>query len=203
MMVRADGHGVVWVGLLGQSGAGSCPNLPQRRSGTGSAARRSAEYQRFFSYVPARSGSLRQIWTIGAASDPSKVILGCLRVAGGAPGATRGEVVSKSATKAPRGGIGGEQKRGISTILFRRSGSVGVFVADLDNRRRRGPAGGGRSPASARSTTSTPARASARRAVADRADTPSDRAGPARAPPRGRLRRPDPRDRHLTRENVC
>ena len=147
MMVRADGHGVVWVGLLGQSGAGSCPNLPQRRSGTGSAARRSAEYQRFFSYVPARSGSLWQIWTIGAASDPSKVILGCLRVAGGAPGATRGEVVSKSATKAPRTGIGGEQKRGISTILFRRSGSAGVFVADLDNRRRRGPAGeGGRPP---------------------------------------------------------
>ena len=37
--------------------------------------------------------------------------------------------------------------------------------------------------ASARSMTSTPARAPARRAVADRADTPFDRAGPARAPP--------------------
>ena len=37
-----------------------------------------------------------------------KVILGCLRGAGGAPVATRGEVVSTSATKAPHGGIGRE-----------------------------------------------------------------------------------------------
>ena len=49
---------------------------------------------------------------------------------------------------------------------------------------------------------STPARTPARRAVADRADAPFDRAGPARAPPRGWRRRPDPRDRHLTHENV-
>ena len=62
---------------------------------------------------------------------------------------------------------------------------------------------GGRLPASARSMASVPARAPARRAVTDRAGTPFDRAGPARAPPRGRLRRPDPRDRHLTAENVC
>ena len=62
---------------------------------------------------------------------------------------------------------------------------------------------GGRSPASARSMTSTPARTPARRAVVDRAGAPFDRAGPARAPPRGRRRRPDPRDRHLTAENVC
>ena len=46
--------------------------------------------------------------------------------------ATRGEVVSKSATKALRTGIGGERRRGISTILFRRSGAIGTFVADLD-----------------------------------------------------------------------
>ena len=58
------------------------------------------------------------------------------------------------------------------------------------------------SPASARSTTSTPARTPARRAVADRASTPFDRAGPARAPPRAPRRRPNPRDRHLTHENV-
>ena len=40
--------------------------------------------------------------------------------------------VSKSATKALRAGIGREKKRGISTILFRRSGAIGAFVADLD-----------------------------------------------------------------------
>ena len=62
---------------------------------------------------------------------------------------------------------------------------------------------GGRSPTSARSMTSVPARAPAWRAVVDRAGAPFDRAGPARAPPRGRRRRPDPRDRHLTAENVC
>ena len=57
-------------------------------------------------------------------------------------------------------------------------------------------------PASARSTTSTPARTPARRAVADRAGAPFDRAGPTRAPPRTPHRRPNPRDRHLTHENV-
>ena len=41
----------------------------------------------------------------------------------GAPGTARSGDVSKSATKAPRGGIDGEKKRGISTILFRRSGA--------------------------------------------------------------------------------
>ena len=71
MMVRADGRGVVWVGLLGRLGAGACPNLPQRRPAAGSAADESAEYQRFFSRAPTRSGSLQQIWTIGAASGPS------------------------------------------------------------------------------------------------------------------------------------
>ena len=54
----------------------------------------------------------------------------------------RGGVVSKSATKAPRGGIGREEKRGISTILLVRSGSIGAFVADLDNPPPRGPGGG-------------------------------------------------------------
>ena len=71
MMVRADGRGVVRVGLLGRLGAGACPNLLQRRPATGSAADESAEYQRFFSRAPTRSGSLQQIWTIGAASGPS------------------------------------------------------------------------------------------------------------------------------------
>ena len=59
------------VGLLKRSGAGACPNLLQRRPATGSTTRRSAEYQRFFSRAPARSGPLQQIWTNGAASGPS------------------------------------------------------------------------------------------------------------------------------------
>ena len=46
--------------------------------------------------------------------------------------------MSKSATKAPWTGIDGEKKRGISTIRFRRFSSIRVFVADLDNSRRRG-----------------------------------------------------------------
>ena len=46
---------------------GTCPDLLQRHSGPGSAARRSAEYQRFFSHASARPGPLQQIWTTGAA----------------------------------------------------------------------------------------------------------------------------------------
>ena len=71
--VREGYSGVVRVGRVGlvvSAGAGSCPNLPQRRPGSGSAARRSAEYQRFFSCAPARSGPLWQIWTTGAAAGP-------------------------------------------------------------------------------------------------------------------------------------
>ena len=63
---------VVRVGLVGRFGAGSCPNLLQRRPGPGSAARRSAEYQRFSSGAPARSGPLQQIWTNGAATGPGR-----------------------------------------------------------------------------------------------------------------------------------
>ena len=59
--VRIDNVGRV--GPLGRSGAGTCPNLLQRRSATGSAAKKSAEYQRFSSGTPARSGPLQQIWT--------------------------------------------------------------------------------------------------------------------------------------------
>ncbi len=61
---------VVLVGLLGRPGAGTCPHLPQRRPGPGSAANETAEYQRFSSGVPARSGPLWQIWTTGAAAGP-------------------------------------------------------------------------------------------------------------------------------------
>ena len=70
---------VVRVGLLGRFGAGSCPNLLQRRPGPGSAAEESAEYQRFSSGAPARSGPLQQIWTTCAAAGPRE---GC-RGAGG------------------------------------------------------------------------------------------------------------------------
>ena len=119
-------------GLWGRPGRGACPNLPQRHPAARSAANETAEYQRFFSHAPARSRSLWQIWTTGAAADrPGRAF-----------------------------------------------------------------------PASARPMMSTPAWASARRAVADRADAPFDRAAPTRAPPGPRAGTPDPRDRHLTYKNV-
>ena len=69
-MRRVGGRGTVQVGLLGHSGGGARPNPPQRRPATGSAARRSAEYQRFSSRAPARSEPLQQIWTTRAAACP-------------------------------------------------------------------------------------------------------------------------------------
>ena len=79
---------------------------------------------------------------------PGLAAVGCRRGgAGGAPGTTRGGQLSKSVAKAPRTGIGREKKRGISTILFRRFGSIRAFVADLDNLHHRGPLReGGRGP---------------------------------------------------------
>ena len=68
MMARMGGREVVRVGLLGRSGAGSCPNLLQRPSAARSAASRSAEYQRFYFVAPARSGPLQQIRTTGVAA---------------------------------------------------------------------------------------------------------------------------------------
>ena len=59
------------MGLLGRPGAGACPNLPQRRPAAESTARRNAEYQRFFSRTPARSGPLWQIRT-NAAAGPGR-----------------------------------------------------------------------------------------------------------------------------------
>ena len=53
------------------AGARMCPNLLQRRLGPGSAARRSAEYQRFSSRTPMESRPLQQIWTTGATADLS------------------------------------------------------------------------------------------------------------------------------------
>ena len=54
------------MGLLWRSGSGACPNLLQRRPRPGSVA----EYQRFFSDAPARSGPLQQILTNRADMDP-------------------------------------------------------------------------------------------------------------------------------------
>ena len=64
------GYGVVRVGLLGRSGAGACPNLPQRHLAAGLAAKRSTEYQRFSFGASPGSKSLWQIWTIRAAMNP-------------------------------------------------------------------------------------------------------------------------------------
>ena len=58
------------VGLLGRSGTGVCPNLLQRRPGPGSAADKSAGYQRFSFGASARSGPLQQIWTNDAPTGP-------------------------------------------------------------------------------------------------------------------------------------
>ena len=71
LAVAGGASAVMLVGLLGRLGAGICPNLLQRRPGPGSAARRSAEYQRFSSGVSARSGPLQQIWTTCAPAGPS------------------------------------------------------------------------------------------------------------------------------------
>ena len=71
--------------------------------------------------------------------------------AGGAPGAVRDGSVSESVAKAPRAGIRGGQKRGISTILFRRFGAIRTFATDLDKRRTRGPLRGQRPRRSPRS----------------------------------------------------
>ena len=89
------------------------------------------------------------------------------RGAGGAPGTIRGGSVSKSATKAPRAGIGREEKRGISTILLARPDSIRAFVADLDNPPPR-TGRGGRSPVERR-----PGQASGR-AAPGRATTTGD-----------------------------
>ena len=72
MMARPGGRGVVLVGLLWRSGAESCPDLLQRRLAAGSAADRSAEYQRFSPRAPVRFGPLQQIWTTGARHRPRK-----------------------------------------------------------------------------------------------------------------------------------
>ena len=99
---------------------------------------------------------------------------------GGASGAfetIRGGSASKSVAKAPRDGIGHEKKRGISTFLLARSGSIRAFATDLDN-----------------CATRAPRRGAAAAWTATMTSTPT--AGWAR----GNAARP--RVRHLTREYV-
>ena len=69
---RVQRVAVVRVGLLGRPRAGVCPNLLQRRLGSGSAVGRSAEYKRFSSGSPVRWGPLQQIWTTGAVAGSGR-----------------------------------------------------------------------------------------------------------------------------------
>ena len=122
-----------------------------------------------------RGSGIRGPWVRDRSGDGDGRVRGG---AGGAPGTIRGGGVSKSATKASRGGISGEKEHGISTFFFRRFTGVEVFVADLDNPRRHEPPRGapraGRRPLWA----------------CRRPDGPAGRSL-------------GPRDRHLTREHVC
>ena len=78
--------------LLWRPGARACPNLPQRRSGPELAAKKSAEYQRFFSRAPARSGPLWQIWTNCRRGPAGEGIRG----PGGGPGARLNDLADPS-----------------------------------------------------------------------------------------------------------
>ena len=112
---------MVRVGLLGRSGAGVCPNLLQRGSGPGSAARRSAEYQRFSSGVPARSGPLQQIWTNSAAAGPGRIAAGQAATAAGAL-IGRADPWERPPAAFPRGPPGGP--RDFGTDRVRRGGAA-------------------------------------------------------------------------------
>ena len=121
--------------------------------------------------------------------------------------ATRGGGVSKSATKALRAGIGREEKRGISTILFRRSGSIRAFVADLDNWRRRGPRGEGvarlgevHDVNTGADTRAEGGRGPGEHPVRPRRPRPSTAAGPAQAPQSARSPL-NPRERTSSRRS--
>ena len=127
--------------------------------------------------------------------------------AGGTPGTTRGGGVSKSATKAPRAGIGREEKRGISTILFRCFGSIRAFVADLDNWRRRGPRGEGvarlgevHDVNTGADTRAEGGRGPGEHPVRPRRPRPSTAAGPAQAPQSARSPL-NPRERTSSRRS--
>ena len=86
---RVQRVAVVRVGLLGRPRAGVCPNLLQRRLGSGSAVGRSAEYQRFSSGSPVRWGPLQQIWTNGAVAGSGRGAPGRTATTTGAPTTAR------------------------------------------------------------------------------------------------------------------
>ena len=143
-----DGRGVVLVGLLGRSGAGACPNLPQRRPAAVSAAKKSAEYQRFFSHAPARSGPLWQIWTTRVAANPREgrhgPVGGRDRPLGGPPQAgrrpqrapRRANGARRPRRRPPRTTPGAETCTSHSSVQFQPSFSS----AKCTSRRRSGPA---------------------------------------------------------------
>ncbi len=124
--------------------------------------------------VRARMDSVEQAW---------KVILGSSEWCGwgscGDPGWGRVQICHKGAPGRDRPR---RKARNINDSLpvFRLDGGLCGRFGQLAPPR---ALWGGRLLASARSMTSTPARTPARRAVADRASAPFDRAGPARAPP--------------------
>ena len=82
-----------------------CPNLLQRRSAAGSAARRSAEYQRFSSGAPARWGPLQQIWTSAGTGLAGRTSVGRRPPGNAALTGVRPRAASEGASRAPRGPV--------------------------------------------------------------------------------------------------
>ena len=91
------------------SRSGACPNLLQRPLVTGSAANKSAEYQRSSSRAPARSGPLQQIWTTGAADRSGRVAARRTTTTMGTP--------TTSTSLNPRARTSGRRARGLSDVL--------------------------------------------------------------------------------------
>ena len=85
-MARPGGREVVRVGLLGRSGAGACPNLLQRRPAAGSAASRSAKYQRLSSGVLWDSGLCNRFGQPAPPRAPGRGAASRAEAAAGAPG---------------------------------------------------------------------------------------------------------------------
>ena len=108
------------MGLLGRSGAGACPNLPQRRLAAGLAARRSPECQRFSFGASAGSKSL---WRFGQSAPPwtpGRGATGRAAATVGVPttGRARGKVArSARSSLNPRARTSSRRARGLSDVL--------------------------------------------------------------------------------------